>query len=549
MSLSAETEIRNLPFEVSKRICRLLDIDDDWRKVAEKITVSNEDLRSLYNVNHLRLMASNPEGPAMALLSDWGTHGRKRPTVGDLIDLMSQRELYRAADYLSVEVLKGEPVSRPYLQTADAMKIWGLPTSHSAANGVSSPPPLPPRSYSSKSPPVIVDGTAGMSAAALKAFELAHPASNLESSSDRPVSDNNLNMQYNSFAYDASQQNPFSSVAPLHYDTGTPQPQDWSFTPSDDNSILHLHEPDSTTNPLTDLTTLPHWPYNRIVDITSNFSETKVNDGGRKLGAGAFSTVFLGILKDNSKVAVKKMDRKFDKEFCNELQTMTSLLDDHLLKLVAYSWNGPTGNCLIFDYMQNGSLQDRIALVDGTPPLPWKTRLTIAYDTASGLSYLHHRQLVHRDVKSANILLDADFRAKVGDFGIVHIGPNPLLETSIETTTAKGTGPYMPREAHNGLISDKIDCYSYGVVLLELLTGLEPLNAKRDDLVSVIEQNVREPADIINLLDNKGGQWDAGIVEKLYSLSRNCLQLYPYRPTITEVLPQVLGLVRESNQL
>ncbi|KAK6140716.1 hypothetical protein DH2020_025541 [Rehmannia glutinosa] len=214
--------------------------------------------------------------------------------------------------------------------------------------------------------------------------------------------------------------------------------------------------------------------YEDIMRMTENLSEKYI------IGYGASSTVYKCVLKNCKPVAVKKLYSHYPhclKEFETELETVGSIKHRNLVSLQGYSLS-PSGNLLFYDYMENGSLWD---LLHGTytkkKKLDWETRLSIAFGAAQGLAYLHHDcspRIIHRDVKSSNILLDKDYEAHLTDFGIA----KSLCASKTHTSTyVIGTIGYIdPEYARTSRLTEKSDVYSYGVVLLELLTGKKAID-------------------------------------------------------------------------
>ncbi|ENN70294.1 hypothetical protein YQE_12805, partial [Dendroctonus ponderosae] len=309
-------------------------------------------------------------------------------------------------------------------------------------------------------------------------------------------------------------------------------------------------------------TLLPHFTYAQLEVATENFSSAK--ESGRFLGAGAFGSVFLATGLLDKPVAVKKIflenvemvseGDQVTKQFKNEVEVLYKYKHDNLVSLLGYSCDGCT-YCLIYEYVPGGSLFDALQKHPGT--LLWKQRVKIALGTARAVAYLHtafSTPLIHRDIKSANILLDGDNNAKLCDFGIVKLLPGQL--TAVETSPC-GTSAYMSPEYHRGDISIKLDTFSFGVVLLELLTSLAPLDYNRQGADLVISRRARLldlqvfsaqqvtyvedqcEQSIAPILDKSIGTWEENEInfaEELYLVTLRCLEDKKKRPVMADVV-------------
>lgn len=217
----------------------------------------------------------------------------------------------------------------------------------------------------------------------------------------------------------------------------------------------------------------------------------------------------------------------------------------NLLRLLAYSNDGED-LCLLYPFMDNGSLEERLALsIPGKPPLLPIQRLKIAHGTSEGIKYLHtsshSKPLVHRDIKTANILLDSQLEPKIGDFGLVRLGGGAAGQDrtkTVLTTTVVGTSAYMAPEAVRGEVSVKLDVFSFGVVLLELLTALSPMDENREnmDLISHLEE-VCDDGDIVPHLDKAVpvSEWRQVSPQAMYDMAMSCLDKKKMRPVINTV--------------
>lgn len=198
------------------------------------------------------------------------------------------------------------------------------------------------------------------------------------------------------------------------------------------------------------------------------------------IGRGGYGVVYRGVLPDGSVVAVKNLlDNKgqAEKEFKVEVEAIGKVRHKNLVGLIGYCAEG-TRRLLVYEYIDNGNLEQWLhGEVGPVSPLTWDIRMKIAVGTAKGLAYLHEGlepKVVHRDVKSSNILLDKKWNAKVSDFGLAKLlGP----EKSYVTTRVMGTFGYVsPEYASTGMLNEGNDVYSFGILLMELITGRTPVD-------------------------------------------------------------------------
>lgn len=239
-------------------------------------------------------------------------------------------------------------------------------------------------------------------------------------------------------------------------------------------------------------------------NVTNNFSDENV------LGKGGFGVVYKGELDDGTKIAVKRMlasvvSNKGLDEFQAEIAVLTKVRHRHLVALLGYCIEG-NERLLVYEYMPQGTLSQHLfewKKLD-LPPLTWDKRLSIALDMARGVEYLHglaHKSFIHRDLKPSNVLLGDDYRAKVSDFGLVKLAPEG--KSSVETRLAGTFGYLAPEYAVTGRVTTKADVFSFGVMLMELLTGRKALDETRP------EENMHLVTWFRRLIGNKGAVFDA----------------------------------------
>ncbi|KAL8223159.1 hypothetical protein R6Q57_020558 [Mikania cordata] len=221
-----------------------------------------------------------------------------------------------------------------------------------------------------------------------------------------------------------------------------------------------------------------HLTMNQVARATQNFSPSL------KLGEGGFGTVYKAQLPDGQFVAIKRAKREhFDalrSEFRSEVELLAKIDHRNLVKLLGYVDKG-NERLIITEYVPNGTLREHLDGVHGSF-LDFSQRLEICIDVAHGLTYLHlyaERQIIHRDVKSSNILLTERLRAKVADFGFARLGDVEADKTHV-VTKVRGTVGYLdPEYMRTYQLTPKSDVYSFGVLLIEILTGRRPIESKR----------------------------------------------------------------------
>ncbi|XP_048015067.1 interleukin-1 receptor-associated kinase 4 [Megalobrama amblycephala] len=318
-------------------------------------------------------------------------------------------------------------------------------------------------------------------------------------------------------------------------------------------------EPDSSTGPEENSWSSSEgfhtFSHRELTAITGDWDDRPVSDGGCRLGAGGFGVVFRGWMGDTY-VAVKKLNPMDDgspedlkTQFNQEIQTLRSLKHENLVKMVGFSSDGQH-LCLVYAFMPNGSLLDRLACSDGSSPLSWPSRCSISAGTARGLQYLHQNNHIHRDVKSGNILLDEGFVAKISDFGLTRASSKQSCST-VMTGRIVGTTAYMAQEALRGEITPKSDIFSFGVVLLEILSGLPPVDESRDPklLMEMKDEIDDDEVSLEEFIDSKMEGWQMEEVERMYDLASQCLcEKKNKRPPITQVLSELEDLHHKHSQ-
>lgn len=490
--ITLNTELRHLPFWVHNRLAGLLNSNNDiWKEFASilpNLDKEEEPLLTYDNIRDLEQQWNRPgNSPGNALLKHWYHSGRKRPTVAHLLNAFIKMQFYRAADFVSQELLRGEPISLNH--------------------------PLLKKTYSeTNDSPSETNSLCD----ALK----NHMISETQAVSNRNNSDTAQQIQnMPSVQQELLDKESYSEHTVSHFSQNSKQKSDA------ENISLH---------------TIPHFKYSDLYSVSKQFSSVPVNEGGSKLGEGAFGEVYLGVF-GNGFAAIKRLKAN-TKQFIVELQVLIKYKHKNLLQLLGYSSDGPAP-CLIYEYMENGSLQNHLDWKHHTPkvkPIPWKARITLALGIAEGIVHLHtfrNIPLVHRDIKSSNILLDKEMIPKIADFGLARISESGLSTTKTVTHNVSGTSVYMAPEAFRGDVSEKLDTYSYGVVILELLTGLYAYDESREDadLITHLQNNCK---DITDMLDEAAGKWDKVKATSLFKIASNCIEeKKKSRPLLKNIIP------------
>ncbi|OIW13447.1 hypothetical protein TanjilG_05337 [Lupinus angustifolius] len=224
---------------------------------------------------------------------------------------------------------------------------------------------------------------------------------------------------------------------------------------------------------------VPAIPVDEIIEITENFGEDSL------IGEGSYGRVYYGVLKSGQHAAIKKLDasKQPDDEFLAQVSLVSRLKNDNFIELLGYSVDGDS-RILAYEFAANRSLRDILHGRKGVqgaqpgPVLTWAQRVKIAVGAAKGLEYLHEKanpQIIHRDIKSSNVLIFDDDVAKIADFDLSNQSPD--MAARLQSTRVLGTfGYHAPEYAMTGQLNAKSDVYSFGVVLLELLTGRKPVD-------------------------------------------------------------------------
>lgn len=519
-------ELRKVEVSQLTRLSNIIDTSNDYKKLIEELEKPQgpqfrgpRPLRlSPEAINLIKHQVNCEKSPTLALLNCWSITGRRRPTIGNLLHYLRVCRLVRAEEYVREAML-------------------GLNLSDSVRNAVAPPPPSPP----SQIPP-------------------------------RPL-------------------------------------RNQSFVDGFDiGDTYYFEDTKKVTEGLQPLE-CPRFSFQSIYESTNGFChkpyDRKINSGS-KVGEGRFSSVFRAKAKQVGQDEARIVAAKLLKSECNitylvnEIDLTLKIEHENILEILGVSLGSnetqtndklPHYICLVYEYVENGSLLDCLssglkvivtenviasAATGENKFITWQQRFSIAQKIARGISYLHtypKGPIIHRDIKSANIFINSNCEPKIGDFTLIR----QLVSTNTQfSQNIIGTSVYMPPEAFRGDISIKFDTFSFGIVLMELLTGLRPFQEdSSEDLFTYITGRLSdiddeheemllssketEPITLTELRDSflreildkrAGHEWTAAnskafnYAKSLFEISLRATETRKKdRPELTSLLPQLESLV------
>ncbi|KAF2282599.1 hypothetical protein GH714_043228 [Hevea brasiliensis] len=298
-----------------------------------------------------------------------------------------------------------------------------------------------------------------------------------------------------------------------------------------DNSLKEAEE-------LRHIPQFSEFSFSEIEEATQNFNPSL------KIGEGGYGNIYKGLL-GHRQVAIKVLSSHSSQgpaEYQQEVGVLSKMRHRNLITLIGAC---PETWTLIYEYLPNGSLEDRLNCRDNSPPLSWQTRIRIATELCSVLIFLHTSKphcIVHADLKPANILLDANFVSKLSDFGISHQLSQNEGSSICWRTVPKGTIPYMdPEFLTSGELTPKSDVYSFGIILLRLLTGRPAFGITKEVQYALDKGNLKI------LLDPLAGDWPFVQAEQLVHLALRCCDMNrKSRPDLASEVGRVLESMRAS---
>lgn len=301
---------------------------------------------------------------------------------------------------------------------------------------------------------------------------------------------------------------------------------------------------------------IPALPLEELNRLTSNFGSKAL------IGEGSYGRVFYAKLNDDVEAAIKKLDtstsQEPDSDFAAQLSIVSRLKHDHFVELMGYCLES-NNRILVYQFATMGSLHDVLHGRKGVqgaepgPALSWNQRVKIAFGAAKGLEYLHEKcqpPIVHRDVRSSNVLLFDDFTSKIADFNLSSASSDTAAR--LHSTRVLGTfGYHAPEYAMTGQITQKSDVYSFGVVLLELLTGRKPVDHTmpkgQQSLVTWATPRLSEDK-VKQCVDPKlNNDYPPKAIAKLAAVAALCVQYEAdFRPNMTIVVKALQPLLNSK---
>ncbi|XP_020202722.1 putative serine/threonine-protein kinase isoform X3 [Cajanus cajan] len=285
--------------------------------------------------------------------------------------------------------------------------------------------------------------------------------------------------------------------------------------------------------------------YNSLRSATGDFHPSS------KIGGGGYGVVYKGVLRDGTQVAIKSLSvesKQGTHEFMTEIDMISNIRHPNLVELIGCCVEG-SHRILVYEFLENNSLassllgkyQSNLSSKGKYVALDWPKRAAICRGTASGLSFLHEEaqpNIVHRDIKASNILLDGNFYPKIGDFGLAKLFPDNV--THVSTRVAGTVGYLAPEYALLGQLTKKADIYSFGILMLEIISGKSSSIAAFDeDFLVLVEWawKLKEENRLLDLVDSELSEYDESEVYRFLIVALFCTQsAAQHRPSMKQVL-------------
>ncbi|KAI9111857.1 hypothetical protein K1719_017547 [Acacia pycnantha] len=287
--------------------------------------------------------------------------------------------------------------------------------------------------------------------------------------------------------------------------------------------------------------------YKSKLNMTYEVLERATNyfNASNKLGQGGSGSVYKGVLPDGNIVAIKRLSfhtTQWADHFFNEVNLISGIHHKNLVRLLGCSITGPE-SLLVYEYVPNQSLHDHFSVKQKSQPLTWEARRKILLGTAEGLAYLHEEspvRIIHRDIKLSNILLEKDFTPKIADFGLARLFPED--GTHISTAVAGTLGYMAPEYVVQGKLSDKADIYSFGVLLIEIVSGKRSSSfVLNTSSILQMAWNLHRSGSLCDMVDPRlEGNYPAKEACRLLEIGLLCAQASAnLRPLMSEVVRMI----------
>lgn len=290
--------------------------------------------------------------------------------------------------------------------------------------------------------------------------------------------------------------------------------------------------------------------YKELRSAADNFHSSK------KIGRGGFGTVYKGILRSGKEVAIKTLSAESKQgvhEFLTEINTISNVKHPNLVELVGCCVQG-NNRILVYEYVENNSLDRALLGRSRNIKLDWGQRSNICLGIARGLAFLHEEvtpHIVHRDIKASNILLDKDFSPKIGDFGLAKLFPDDI--THISTRIAGTTGYLAPEYALGGQLTLKADVYSFGVLVLEIISGRSSAKGNRGRMQKLLLEwawDLYQEEKLLELVDPELEEFPEDEVIRYMKVAFFCTQAAASRrPVMSQVVDMLSKNIKLNEKL
>ncbi|XP_050412903.1 uncharacterized protein LOC126827519 [Patella vulgata] len=582
-TLLQEDYIYDLPYSVTRAIYGSMDADKSWEALASEAGYTFENIKSF------ELEYQRGGSPCKALLWDWGTQNiTARQLYFKLRNINRRREMQILENYFTTR-----SVNRVGLKETENEEVVRLDSLNST---IASALPRPSQKHKAKQEKVVKEesevnfnqpssqiiGSRKLPLRSMSSVEKDKHYDDKIIPGQEPAKILKIKEHVKSEVMSKKKQGrqPQENISSMLASSSNPtESSDSSFDLSsiskgyskDSPSSLSLNSDNLNVNAAMLMSSSKtHFSYEELYRSTNGFSDSV------KIGEGAFGKVYYSVLR-GSKCAIKKLEmvtkdstgseKKTGQQLDNEVCTLLSYRHENIVTLYGYAIDGPS-LCLIYQHMVNGSLEDCLQCKNGRAPLNWDQRIRIMSGAANGLRFLHKMgdvPLIHGDIKSANILLDKNFEARIGDLGQAQhansgsvTGQITHITKSCSNTKLYGTKAYLPPEVHRGNynLSTKFDVFAFGVVLFETCSGESAYDERREPykfLADYVHDRIPDDAEVEHVemfRDKKAGKPPVDIVLNILNLALTATDaIKKKRPVMDEIVDKLEACQTKWNQV